>query len=156
MFLLPWKVCFWKEKSFVLFFASQNPGSLRPNRLVNAPNWLLVNAPIHWDPTEHVTLDLIFLSQHYNRVISTSCTLWELDCEESWAPKNWCFWTVVFEKTLESPLNCMEIQPVHPKGNQSWIFIERIDAETETPILSPPDARTRLIWKDPDAGKDWR
>ena len=67
--------------------------------------------------------------------------MWELDCEESWAPKNWCFWTVVLEKTLESPLDCKEIQPVHPKGNQSWIFIWRTDAEAETPILWPPDAK---------------
>ena len=75
---------------------------------------------------------------------------------ESWAPKNWCFWTVVLEKTLESPLDYMEIQPVHPKGNQSWIFIGRTDVEAETPILWPPDVKNWLIWKDPDAGKDWR
>ena len=81
--------------------------------------------------------------------------MWELDCEESWAPKNWCFWTVVLEKTLESPLNCKEIQPVHPKGDQSWVFIGRPDVEAETPILWPPDAESWLIWKDPDAGKDW-
>ena len=71
-------------------------------------------------------------------------------------PKNWCFWTVVLEKTVESPLNCQEIQPVHPKGNQSWIFIGRIDAEAEVPILCPPDVKNWLIGKDPDAGKDWR
>ena len=81
--------------------------------------------------------------------------MWELDCEESWAPKNWCFRTVVLEKILESPLDCKEIQSVHPKGNQSWIFIGRTDAEAETPILWPPDAKSWLIWKDPDAGKDW-
>ena len=81
--------------------------------------------------------------------------MWELDCEESWAPNNWCFWTVVLEKTLESPLDCKEIQPVHPKGNQSWIFIGRTDAEAETPILWPPDAKSWLIWKDPDAGRNW-
>ena len=81
--------------------------------------------------------------------------MWELDYKESWAPKNWCFWTVVLEKTLESPLDCKEIQPVHPKGNRSWIFIGRTDAEAETPILWPPDAKNWLIWKDPDAGKDW-
>ena len=75
---------------------------------------------------------------------------------ESRAPKNWCFWTVVLEKILESPLDCKEIQPVHPKGNQSWIFIERTDAEAETPILGPPDAMNWLIGKDPDVGKDWR
>ena len=81
--------------------------------------------------------------------------MWELDYKESWVQKNWCFWTVVLEKTLESPLNCKEIQPFHPKGNQSWIFIGRTDAEAETPILWPPDAKSWLIWKDPDAGKDW-
>ena len=81
---------------------------------------------------------------------------WELDCEGSWVPKNWHFWTVVLEKTLESPLNCKKSQPVHPKGNLSWIFIGRTDAEAETPILWPPDAKNWLIGKEPDAGKDWR
>jgi len=82
--------------------------------------------------------------------------MWELDNKKGWASKNWCFWTVVLEKTLESPLDCKEIQPVHPKGNQSWIFIGRIDAETEAPILWPPDAKKWLIKKDPNAKKDWR
>ena len=82
--------------------------------------------------------------------------MWELDCKENWAPKNWCFWTVVLEKTLESPLDCKEIQPVHPKGDQFWAFIERTDVEAESPILWPPDAKGWLIWKDADAGKDWR
>ena len=82
--------------------------------------------------------------------------MWELDYKESWALKNWCFWTVVLEKTLESPLDCKEIQPFHPKGNQSWIFIGRTDAEAETPIIWPPDAKNLLTGKDPDAGKDWR
>ena len=80
--------------------------------------------------------------------------MWELDYKESWALKNWCFWTVVLEKTLESPLDCKEIQPVHSKGNQSWIFIGRTDVETL--ILWPSDAKNWLIGKDPDAGKDWR
>ena len=75
--------------------------------------------------------------------------------KESWVPKNWCFWIVVLEKTLQSPLDCKEIQPVHPKGNQSWIFIGRADAEAETPILWPPDVKNWLIWKYSDAGKDW-
>ena len=79
----------------------------------------------------------------------------ELDCEESWAPKNWCFWTVVLEKTLESPLDCKEIQPVHSKGYQSWVFIGRANVEAETPVLWPPDVKSWPIWKDPDAGKDW-
>ena len=82
--------------------------------------------------------------------------MWELDCEESWAPKNWCFWTVVLEKTLETHLDCKEIQLVHPKGNKSWVFIRRTDAEAETPILWPPEAKNWIIGKDPDAGKDWR
>ena len=81
--------------------------------------------------------------------------MWELDYKESWAPKNWCFWTVVMEKTLESPLDCKEIQPVHPKGDQSWLLILKIDAEAETPILWPPDANNWLIGKDPNARKDW-
>ena len=81
--------------------------------------------------------------------------MWELDYNESWAPKNWCFWTVVLEKTVESPLDCKEIQPVHPKGDQFWVFIGRTDVEAETPILWPPDVKSWLIWKDPDAGKDW-
>ena len=80
----------------------------------------------------------------------------ELDYKESWAPKNWCFWTVVLEKTFESPLDCKEMQPVHPKGDQSWVFTGRTDVEAETPILWPPDAKSWLIGKDPDAGKDWR
>ena len=82
--------------------------------------------------------------------------MWELDHKESWALKNWCFWTVVLEKTLESPLDCKEIQPVHPKGDQSWVFIGRTDVETETPIFWPPDVKNWLIWKDTYAGKDWR
>ena len=82
--------------------------------------------------------------------------VWELDHKESWALKNWCFWTVVLEKTLESPLDCKEIQPVHPKGNQFWILIGRTDDEAETPLLWPPDVKNWLIGKDPDAEKDWR
>ena len=81
--------------------------------------------------------------------------MWELDYKESWAPKNRCFWTVVLEKILESSLDCKKIKPVNPKGNQSWIFIGRTDAEARTPIPWPPDAKDWLIWKDPDAGKDW-
>ena len=82
--------------------------------------------------------------------------MWELDYKESWELNNWCFWTVVLEKTLESPLDCKEIKPVHPKWNQSCIFIGRTDAEAETLILRSRDAKNWLIWKDPDAGKDWR
>ena len=81
--------------------------------------------------------------------------MWELDCEESWALKNWCFWTVMLEKTLESPLDCKEIQPVHSKGDQSWVFFGRNDAKVETPVLWPPHAKSWLIGKDSDAGRDW-
>ena len=87
---------------------------------------------------------------------SSHVWMWELDYKESWAQKNWCFWTVVLEKTLESPLDCKEIQSVHPKGNQSWVFIGRTDVEAETPIFWPPDAKSWLIWKDPDVEKYWR
>ena len=87
---------------------------------------------------------------------SSHVWMWELDCEESWALKNWCLWTVVLEKTLESLLDCKEIQTVHPEGNHSWIFLGMTDAEPETPILLSPDAKDWLTWKDPDAGKDWR
>ena len=81
--------------------------------------------------------------------------MWELDYKESWAPKNWCFWTVVLEKTLESPLDCKETQPVHSEGDQPWDFFGRNDAKAETPVLWPPDVKSWLFWKDPDTGKDW-
>ena len=87
---------------------------------------------------------------------SSHVWMWELDHKEGWVPKNWSFWTVVLEKTLESPLDCKEFQPVHLKGNQSWIVIGRTDAEAETPILWPPDMKNWFIGKDPEAGKDWR
>ena len=87
---------------------------------------------------------------------SSHIWMWELDYKESWMQKNWCFWTVVLEKTPESPLNCKGIKPINPKGNQPWIFIGRTDAEAEAPILWPPDVKSQLIGKDPDAGKDWR
>ena len=94
-------------------------------------------------------------SQSY---VFSSSRIWmlELDYKESWALKNWCFWTVVLEKTLENPLDCKDIQPVHPKGNQSWIFIGRTDAEAATPKFWPPDPKNWLIWKDPDTGNYWR
>ena len=96
----------------------------------------------------HLLKAMVFSSSHV--------WMWELDYKESWAPKNWCFWTVMLEKTLESPLDWKEIQPVHPKGNQPWIFNEKTNAEAETPILWPPDAKSWLIWKDPHPGKDWK
>ena len=102
----------------------------------------------HTLPTKvHLVKVMVFTISHV--------WMWELDYKESWVPKNWCFWTVVLEKTLESPLDCKEIQPTHPKGNQSWISIGRTDVEAETPILWLPDVKSWLIWKDPDAGKDW-
>ena len=94
-------------------------------------------------------------SQSYGFSSSHEC-MWELDCKESWAPNNWYFWTVVLEKTFESPLDCKEIKPVNPKGNQSWVFIAKSDDLAEAPILFPPNAKNWLIGKDPDAGKDWR
>ena len=87
---------------------------------------------------------------------SSRVWMWELDYKESWVPKNWCFWIVVLEKTLESPLDSKEVKPVRPKGNQSWIFIGRTDAEAEAPIAWPPDVKSQLIGKHFDAGKDWR
>ena len=111
-----------------------------------------------------INLDSIFKSRDITDkdLSSQSCGfssshvwMWELDNKKDWVPKNWCFWTVVLEKILESPLDCKEIQPVSPKGNQQWIFIGRTDAEAEAPVLWPPDAKSWLIGKDPDAGKDW-
>ena len=112
-------------------------------------------------PREHIKkLDINFankgLSCQSYMVFLVVIWMWDLDYKESWVPKNWCFWTVVLQKTLESPLDCNEIQPVHQKGNQSWKFIGRTDAEDETPELLPSDAKNWLIWKDSDAGKDWR
>ena len=99
-----------------------------------------------------ITLPTSPSSQSYG-FSSSHVWMWELDYKEGWVPKNWCFLTVVLENTFQSPLDCKEIQPVHPKGNQSWIFIRGTGAEAETPILWPPDAKSWLIWKDPDAGK---
>ena len=98
----------------------------------------------------------ITLPTKVHLVIAMVFPVEKLSTKESWAPKNACFWSVVLEKILESLLDCKDIQPVHPKGNQSWIFIGRIDAKAETPILWPPDTKNWLIWKDPDAGKDSR
>ena len=111
-------------------------------------------------------LDSILKSRHYfankgpssqSYVFSSGQVwIWELDYKENWVSKNWCFWIAVLEKTLENPLDCKEIQAIHPNGNQSWIFIGRTDAEAEIPLLWPPDVKKWLIWKDPDEGKDWR
>ena len=98
-------------------------------------------------------LDSILKSRH--DFASGHVWMWELDYKESWALKNWCFWTVVLQKTLESPLDCKGIQPVHPKGDQSWVFIWRTNVEAETPTVWPPHAKCCRIWKDLDAGEDW-
>ena len=122
---------------------------------------LLLGKKSYDQPRQHIKKQRCYFadkgpsSQSYS-FSSSHVWMWELDYKESSAPKNWCFWTVVLEKTLESPLDFKEIQPVHPKGDQSWIFIGRTDAEAETPILWPPDGKNWVIGKDPDAGKDWR
>ena len=108
----------------------------------------------HIKKQRHYFADKGLSSQSYG-FSSSHVRAWELDYKEIWAPKNWCFWTVLLEKTLESPLDCKEIKPVNPKGNQSWLFIGRTDAEAETPIPWPPDVKSWLTGKDPDAGKDW-
>ena len=108
----------------------------------------------HIKKQKHYFVNKVPSNQGYD-FSSSHVQMWELDYKESWAPKNWCFWTVVLEKTLESPLDCKEIRPVHPKGDKSWVFIGRTDFEAETPILWPPDVESWLIWKDPNAGKDW-
>ena len=109
--------------------------------------------------TEELNFTFYFILNQLHLCISVhflNLWMWESEYKESWAPKNWCFWTVVLEKSLESCLDCKEIQPVQPKGNQSWLFTGRTDAEAETPILWLPDATNSLIRKHPDAGKDWR
>ena len=109
----------------------------------------------HFQRQRHYSANKSLYSQSYG-FSSSHVWMWELDHKEGWALKNWCFWTMVLEKTLESPLDSKEIKAVHPKGNQSWIFTERTDAEAETPILWPPDVKNWLIGKHPDAGRGWR
>ena len=112
------------------------------------------------EPRQHIQKQRHYLPAKVHLVKATVFPVVMYECEswtkESWAPKNWCFWSVVLEKTLESPLDCKEIKPFNSKGNQSWVFIGRTDAKAETPILWPPDVKNWLIGKDPDAGKDWR
>ena len=130
-----------------------------------APPSLGFSRQEHWSeynqPRQHIKKQRHYFankgpsSQSYD-FSSSHVWMWELDYKGSWVPKNWCFCTVVLEKTLESPLDCKEIQPVHPKGDQSWVFIGRTDVEAEAPILWPPDAKNRILGKDPDAGKDWK
>ena len=132
-------LCFWAPKSLQMVIAAMK---LKDACSLEEKLWQHIKKQRHYFANKGPS------SQSYG-FSSSHVWMWELE-------KNWCFWTVVLEKTLESPLNCKEIQPVHPKGNQSWLFIGRTDAEAETPILWPPDAKNWLIWKDPDAGKDWR
>ena len=120
--------------------------------------WVLeinVISKLHFKKQSHYFANKGPASQNYG-FSSNHVLMWELDHKESWAPENWCFWTVVLEKSLESPLDCKEIKLVNPKGNQPWIFIGRTDVEAETLIPWPPDVRNWLIWKDPDAEKDWK
>ena len=114
-----------------------------------------------WQPRQHIEKQGHYFANKgpSSQGYGFSCGhvwMWELDYKESCVLKNWCFWTVVLEKTLESPLDCREIQPVYPKGDQSWVFIGRTGAEAETPVLWPPNAKSWLTGKDPDSGKDWR
>ena len=125
--------------------------------LQNHCRWLLLGRKAM------TNLDSIIKSRHIKGLSSQSygfssshVWMWELDYKETWVQKNWCFWTVMLEKILENPLDCKEINPIHAKGNQSWIFTGRTDAEAEAPVLWPPDAKNWLLRKDPDAGKDWR
>ena len=113
-----------------------------------------------WHPRQHIKTQRHHYANKSNSILKVMVfplvnRTWQLDDKKGWAPKNWCFWTVVLEKTLESPLDFKEVKPVNPKGNQSWIFIGRTDAEAEAPILWPPDTKNWLIGKDSDAGKDW-
>jgi len=114
-----------------------------------------ITASVCFKKQRHYFTDKGPSSQSYG-FSSSHVWMWKLDHKEGWTLKNWCFWTVVLEKTLESPLDYKEIQPVNSKGNQPWIFIGRTDAETDAPVLWPPEGKSRLIRKDPDAGKDWR
>ena len=145
-----WKTLFfWASKSLHMVIAAKklkDADSLEGNLW---PTWPVIKKERHNFTNKGPS------SQGYG-FSSCHVWMWELDYKESWALKNWCFWTVVLKKTLESPLDCKEIQQVHPKGNQFWMFIVRTDAEAETPILWLPDAKSWLTWKDPDAGKDWR
>ena len=125
----------WRKKKFCPFFLLENSRPLSP-----------------WGPQDSLSTCLGNDSLSFS---SSHVWMWELDCEESWAPKNWCFWTVVLEKTLESLLDCKAIHPVHPKGDQPWVFFGRNNAKAETPVLWPPHEKSWLTGKDSDAGRDW-
>ena len=146
----------WKQLQTLFFWA---PKSLQmvtaAMKLKNAyslgeklwPNWQHIRKQRHYFANKGPS------SQGYGFSSGHVC-MWELNCEESWGPKNWCFWSVVLEKTLESPLDCKEIQPVHSKGDQPWVFLGRNDAKAEAPVLWPPHVKSWLIGKDSDAGRD--
>ena len=112
--------------------------------------WMSINFVLSW-----CRENFRYIRRQRSGFSSGHVWMWELDCEESWVPKNWCFWTVVLGKTLESPLDCKENQPVHSEGDQSWVFFGRTDTEAETALLWPPHAKSWLTGKDPDAGRDW-
>ena len=143
-----WQTLFsWAPESLQMVTAAMK---LKDACSLEANLWLIRQ---HIRKQRHFFANKVPSSQSYGFSSSHVC-MWDLDHKESWGPKNWCFWTVVLEKTLKSLLNFKEIQPVHPKGNQSWICIGRTDAEA--PILWTTDVKNWLIWKDPDAGKDWK
>ena len=143
----------------ISFYLGRKPFPEHPSFLQQQTSqvlWTRFGWTIGCQPQKHDFANKGPSSQSYG-FSSSHVWMWELDSEESWVLKNWCFWTVVLEKTLESPLDCKEIQTVHPKGNQSWVdWFGRTDVEAETPILWPLHAKSWLIGKDPNAGKDWR
>ena len=149
----------WKQWETLLFWGSKITADGDCSHEIK--RCLLLGKKSYDQPRKHIKkqrhhfADKGLSSQSYG-FSSSHAQMWDLDHKEGWAWKNWCLWTVVLEKTLESPLDCKEIKPANPKGNQSWMFIERTDAETETPILWPPDVKDWLIGKDPNAGRDWR
>ena len=147
-----WKQCqtlsFWAPKSLQMVIAAMKLKMLTPwKESYDQPRQ-------HIKKQRHHFVNKGPSSQGYD-FSSSRVLMWDLDYKESWAPKNWCFWTVVLEKTLESPLDYKEIQPVHSKGDQSWVFFGRKDAKAETPVLWPPHAKSWLLGKDSDAGRDW-
>ena len=149
----------WKQLTVFIFLGSEITAdadcSHEIKRCLLLGRKTMTNLDSIFKKQRHYFANKGLFSQSYG-VSSSHVWMWELDYKESWAPKNWCFWTVVLEKTLESPLDCKEIHPVHPKGNQSWIFIGRTDAEAETPNTWPPDGKNWLIGKDPDGEKNWK
>ena len=144
----------WGNSGWLYFWGLQNHCSRETKRHLVLGRKVMTNLDSILKGKRHYFANKDPSNQGYG-FSSDHIWMWELDCKESWALNNWCFWTVVLEKTLESPLDCKVIQPVHPKGDQSWVFTRRTDVEAETPILWPPDAKSWPIWKDPDAGKDW-